>query len=420
MTTTSTDSPEASEPAAEATIEDQHKPVAVVDTREAFSKSLEKLALGHGPFAIDAERASGYRYSQRPYLIQIFREGSGVFLLDPPALGDLSALNPLIQNETVILHAALQDLPNLRSHGIEPLTVFDTELAGRLLNLERVGLATLLEIFLDIKLAKKYSDADWSTRPLPQEWLIYAALDVEYLPSLTTLLRQELVKAGKEKIAEAEFQYLLRVPAKPSRAEPWRRLGGIHQLKKPLELSVAKELWLSRDELAQALDLAPNRVLPDRGILLLAKHQPQYFHALHSIEGFNGKYSRSEAPRWLEAIKRGQASETKPALRPESTELPPIKAWERRNPEGFVRITEFRQQITALSEQHQIPAENLLTPEFLRQLAWDTPPASTAESFRSELLALGARPWQVELVAEPLYESFVSTLQKDLEAGSAH
>lgn len=420
MTDISTDSPETEDPAEETTVEDQHKPVGVVDTPEAFQASIDTLASGHGPFAVDAERASGYRYSQRPYLIQIFREGSGVFLLDPPALGDLSALNPLLQNETVILHAALQDLPNLRSHGIEPRRIFDTELAGRLLNLERVGLATLLEIYLDIKLAKKYSDADWSTRPLPQEWLIYAALDVEYLPSLTTLLREELVKAGKEKIAEAEFEHLLQVSPKPSRAEPWRRLGGIHQLKQPLELSVAKELWLSRDELAQHLDLAPNRVLPDRGILLLAKHQPQYFHALHSIEGFNGKYSRSEAPRWIEAIKRGQASETKPALRPESTELPQIKAWERRNPEGFARITEFRQQITILAAQHQIPAENLLTPEFLRQLAWDTPPESTVESFRSQLLALGARQWQVELVADSLYESFVSTLQKDLRAGSHH
>ena len=45
------------------------------------------LSRGTGPFAVDAERASGFRYSNRAYLIQIRRAGSGTVLIDPVSHG---------------------------------------------------------------------------------------------------------------------------------------------------------------------------------------------------------------------------------------------------------------------------------------------------------------------------------------------
>ena len=59
----------------------------VIDTESAFESALKELAAGHGPFAVDAERASGFRYSARAYLIQIKRNDGGLHLIDPIPFG---------------------------------------------------------------------------------------------------------------------------------------------------------------------------------------------------------------------------------------------------------------------------------------------------------------------------------------------
>ena len=92
--------------------------------------------------------------------------------------------------------------------GLYPSRLFDTELAGRLLGLPRVGLATLVETLLGYRMAKEHSAVDWSTRPLPAPWLEYAALDVEVLVELRDLLAAELVEAGKDGWAAEEFEAL--------------------------------------------------------------------------------------------------------------------------------------------------------------------------------------------------------------------
>ncbi|HEY4152634.1 MAG TPA: ribonuclease D, partial [Pseudolysinimonas sp.] len=200
-----------------------------MDTRAEYEFAVARLAAGEGPFAVDAERASGFRYSQRAYLIQIFRRGSGAFLFDPPAIGDFSALAELMAGEEWILHAASQDLACLREIGLDPVRIFDTELGARLAGLPRVGLGPVVEQLLGIHLAKEHSAADWSTRPLPQSWLVYAALDVELLPDLRDKIAEILDAAGKTEIAEEEFAAVLLREA-PVREEPWRRLSGIHAL----------------------------------------------------------------------------------------------------------------------------------------------------------------------------------------------
>src|ERR1700733_4547186 len=87
--------------------------------------AAERLAGGHGPFAIDAERASGFRYSNRAYLIQIRRAGAGTVLIDPVSHGidPLEAMAPVAEvlaRDEWILHAADQDLPCLSELGMTP------------------------------------------------------------------------------------------------------------------------------------------------------------------------------------------------------------------------------------------------------------------------------------------------------------
>ncbi|NCW75791.1 MAG: ribonuclease D, partial [Actinobacteria bacterium] len=153
----------------------------VIESRSELLAAVEALKAGAGPIAIDAERASGYRYSARAYLIQIFRRGGGLHLLDPIALSEapeLNQLNDLLSSEESVIHASSQDLDCLREIGLDPKILFDTELGARIAGCERVGLGALCENLLGLQIAKEHSAVDWSYRPLKQEWLDYAALDV--------------------------------------------------------------------------------------------------------------------------------------------------------------------------------------------------------------------------------------------------
>lgn len=228
----------------------------VIDTPPALRRAVRALRAGTGDLAVDTERASGFRYGQRAFLIQIRREGAGTWLIDPETLEDLSPLVEFANEQPWILHAATQDLPCLNELGLAPASLFDTELAGRLAGFPRVSLGTMVAELLGLALAKEHSAADWSTRPLPESWLTYAALDVEVLEELRQEVTGVLEEQGKLEFARQEFAFELIPPQVAEVAEPWRKLSGIHKIKSKRNLAVARELWLSRESLAKSRDVA--------------------------------------------------------------------------------------------------------------------------------------------------------------------
>lgn len=391
----------------------------VIATRDEYLKAVEAIAAGSGPVAVDAERASGFRYSQRAYLIQVFRRGSGTFLFDPPPIGRFDELNAAIADEEWVLHAATQDLTCLREVGLDPKHVFDTELAARLLGMPRVGLGTVVEELLGIHLAKEHSAADWSTRPLPEPWLVYAALDVELLPDLRDAIAALLEEQGKTGIAQQEFADELARDLKVVRSEPWRRLSGIHSIRGIRNLAVARELWLSRDELARTTDIAPGRLVPDASLTAAAKAMPETKRGLAALREFNGRASRTELDRWWEAIEAGRTTEDLPVMRGNGDTLPPPRAWADRNPEADARLKAARAAVTALSEELSIPIENLLTPETLRRVAWAPPAEIDAASIAAALAEWGARPWQIEATSQSIAQAFVEANQNGPETAEA-
>lgn len=382
----------------------------VIDSRDAYDEAVDRIGGGSGPVAVDAERASGFRYSQRAYLIQIYRRGSGTFLFDPTMLDGFAELEDLIRDEEWVLHAASQDLACLREVGLDPTRIFDTELAARLLGMPRVGLASVVEELLDIRLAKEHSAADWSTRPLPQSWLRYAALDVELLVDVRDHLAERLDEAGKTGIAEQEFDATVHREAKPPAAEPWRRLSGIHALRSPRNLAVARALWVARDALASEIDTAPGRLIPDASILAVAKSLPESKRALADLKAFNGRASRTELDRWWAAIEAARTAEP-PATRVPSDAPPPPRAWAARNPEADARLRLAKAAVTEVAERLGMPVENVLTPDHLRRVAWHPPIAPTAANLADALAALGARAWQVEATAQIIADAFVKAAQ---------
>ena len=385
----------------------------VIDSRAGYLDAVDELLAGSGPIGIDAERASGFTYSQRAYLIQIFRRGAGTFLFDPPAIGDFSELNDALVDEEWILHAASQDLACLREVGLDPQRIFDTELAARLLGLPRVGLGTVVEELLGIHLAKEHSAANWSTRPLPESWLVYAALDVELLPDLRERMVDLLVESDKTAIADQEFAAVLAKEAKPARAEPWRRLSGLHAVRGQRNLAVARELWVARDALAQELDVSPGRLVPDASLVAAARVLPTSKNALAELREFNGRASRTELDRWWRAIQQGLASADLPSVKANGDALPPPRAWADRNPEADLRLKAARAALTTLSEERAVPLENLLTPEHLRRVSWQPPEPADVDAVGHALAQLGARSWQIEATAQLIADAFVEVHQSE-------
>lgn len=391
----------------------------VIATVDDFHDAVEAIALGEGPVAVDAERASGFRYSQRAYLIQVFRRGAGSFLFDPPAIEEFAPLQSVIGDVEWVLHAASQDLACLREVGLDPTTVFDTELAARLLGLPRVGLGAVVEELLGIHLAKEHSAADWSTRPLPASWLEYAALDVELLVDLRDAMAELLRQQGKEQVAAEEFAAVVAKEEKQPLAEPWRRLSGITSLRPDRHLAAARELWLARDELARATDTAPGRLVPDASLLVAAKALPASRRELAGLKAFSGRASRTEIDRWWAAIERARTTDDIPTQKRATDTLPPPRSWSDRNPDADARLKTARAALTAVSDEHSIPLENLLTPDFLRRVAWNPPSPLTLETVSEALAELGARPWQIGLTAQPILDSFVEPHQPDETAPEA-
>jgi ribonuclease D len=392
----------------------------VIATPEDLAAAVEWLAAGTGPVAVDAERASGYRYGQRAYLVQLRRAGAGTVLIDPMGAPDLSGLNAALADVEAVLHAASQDLPCLAEIGYRPRELFDTELAGRLLGYPRVALGTMLEEILGFRLAKEHSAADWSIRPLPTEMLKYAALDVEILTELRDALADQLDAEGKTEWARQEFAAIAAAPPPPPRLDPWRRTSGIHKVRTRRSLAVVRELWQERDEVAREADLSPRRVLADPAIIEAARAEsgkppPTGRPQLDRISGFHARNARKHSARWLAAVMRARELDERDLPEVAGATAtggpPPAHRWAERDPAAAARLAAGRETVSALATENRLPAENLLPPDALRRLAWEPPTPATPEAITATLTGFGARPWQAELTAGPLAEAFAAATE---------
>lgn len=406
----------------------------VIDTLEGFEAMCERFAQGSGSLAADAERASGYRYGHEDWLVQFKREGAGIALADPVALGNAGAdwgrFNDAIGDATWILHDSPQDLPGFFALGMEPQRLFDTEMAARLLGLRRFGLAYVTEHYLGVRLAKEHSAADWSYRPLPRDWRSYAALDVELLIELEDIMTAELKAAGKYEWALQEFSYMLAQGRQGPRrhAVPWMHVSHITALHKDGQgLAVVKALWTKRDELARRYDISPSLLLSDRAIIEAAQKKPRNARAFRAIRSLNERVrmqlgteqdkmyeryapiQRQVKPSvWKETIQEALA-----LPRSEWPELPSnggdddahanapknMRIWKTHHPRRYERLQRARKEVASIAQDVQIAPDVLLKPAILRNLCWANPSHLDVPAFLADQ---GARPWQIELVSASL------------------
>ncbi|MBA3021208.1 HRDC domain-containing protein [Propionicimonas sp.] len=394
----------------------------VIETPEALADARRALAAGTGPLAVDTERAQGYRYTAKAYLLQLRRAGAGTHLIDPTAFegdqprADFAEFAAELSDVDWILHAASQDLPCLAEIKFLPTQLFDSELAARLLNLPRVNLSALMETAVGVTLLKEHSAADWSKRPIPQDWLAYAALDVERLTDLREWLIEKLTAAAKLDWALEEFAYLAEHAADPvvPRTDPWRRTSGLHAIHNPAALAVVRELWTTREQIARDLDRSPGRVLADRAITDLATYMETSKKTrltrsdLRIVRAFGNRLTARYEADWLAALDRAAATpKAELPTRHLSPDGPPQpRSWERRWPSSFERFYRIRPALTELAEEVDLPVENLLSPDHLRRLLWDSPEETDEATIAARLIELGARNWQRRLVVPVIAQNW--------------
>lgn len=386
-----------------------------------IESAAELLASGNGPFAVDAERASGFRYSNRAYLVQIRRAGAGTVLIDPVNHGGdpvatLAPVAAVLATDEWVLHAADQDLPCLSEVGMRPTKLYDTELAGRLAGYDKVNLAAMVHRLLGLQLTKGHGAADWSKRPLPHDWLNYAALDVEVLLDLRHAIAAVLSDQHKSDWAAQEFEHLRMYEGTPTRRDRWRRTSGIHKIRDTRALAAVRELWITRDRIAQRRDIAPGRILPDAAIVNAAIVDPDTVEKLTALPVFGGSRQRRQANVWLEALARARTTDDPPTSQEPSTGPPPASRWARRKPEAAARLEAARSGIAELSQRVSVPAENVITPDIVRRLCWDWQPLQTAEETASAiddfLRGAGARQWQRDIAVPVLTAALTDTAER--------
>jgi ribonuclease D len=393
----------------------------VITTESAFEEMISTLLNGVGPIAIDAERASGYKYSQRAYLIQLYRVNGGLHLIDPIAIENKSLwqeFNKNFANIEWVIHASTQDLPCLLELGLNPQSLFDTELGARIAGSPRVGLGALAESLLELQLAKEHSAVDWSIRPLKPEWLTYAALDVDVLLDIRQKVEKLLLEKNKLNWAKEDFAaILLNFKSKQGdqpKVDRWRKTSGMHKVRDRLTMTIIKDLWLDRDQLAQELDIAPGRILNDEAIIEIATKKPSTIEAITKVIGWRSKMQSPPYDRWLAQLNHSLATpvEQQVELRIQSNNLPPIKVWKERNPLGYARLSHARAGIAALALELDLPIENLITPELVRKLCWELPrnKESDYEIYVAEQLKqMGARDWQISQVTPVIAQALPQT-----------
>lgn len=388
----------------------------VVADESALDTALEALRAGSGPVAFDTERAHGHRYWPKAYLLQIRREGAGTWLIDPVAFeGTARSLSSLVEatgDAEWIIHAASQDLPCMQEIGIVPPRIFDTEMAARLLGKPAASLGALLEAEVGVKLRKAHSADNWSKRPLPEGWLTYAALDVDYLIELADAIRSDLQQAGRaEWSAQEDTETLRRFAAPPTpRVDPWRRLSGLTSLRTPLQFAIARELWQERDAIAQRRDRPPTWILPDAAVMeaagLLRDEVPTRGQ-LQNLKGFHSSPGQRYRNNWLAALDRVRAlpAAQYPPKRPRQSGLPHPKNWDRTNPEAAERWAKVRPVVDVLAcDLGGLQPSLVAPPQVLQDVVY-----RLATVTQDDLVAAGARPWQAEFLAPAIAEALADS-----------
>ncbi|MBI9043644.1 MAG: ribonuclease D [Anaerolineaceae bacterium] len=270
--------------------------------------------------AVDTESNGLYVYQEQVCLIQISTSDCD-YLIDPLAISDLSALKEIFEDINIekVFHAAEYDVITMkRDYGFIVNNIFDTMIAGRILGMQKLGLAAMLETFFNVQVDKRFQKSDWGKRPLPVEQIDYARLDTHYLIDLRNILYSQLEQKNRLELAHEDFSRLTHVsiPAGLNGGTKCWKIAGKYDIS-PQQAAVLQELCEYREEKAKSINLPLFKVLSNQTLLQIALETPQTREALSHIKGMTPRNIRRHAFAILKAVQIGLRAE--PLYRPSST-----------------------------------------------------------------------------------------------------
>lgn len=364
-----------------------------VETPERCAAVLAELR-NEPLLAVDTEAAGYHRYRDRLSLVQVSTRGGKNFLFDPFALPNLSEIGSVFADPAVekVFHDADYDVRILdRDLGVHLAGLFDTQLAAAFVGERQLGLGSVLEKRLGLKLPKEFQRADWAERPIPEPMRDYAVNDTAHLAALRDRLRTELESRGRVAWAEEEFARREAIRwSPPDTSEAWMRVKGARDLP-PRGLAILRELWHWRETVAAERDAAAFRVLGNEALISLSVHAPRTAAALGALGGISPVIARRYGPALLAAIHRGlEVPEN------ELPHFPRAKRWER-DPDWEDRVERLRAARNRRAEELDLDPGFVIGRNLLEEIARRRP--TTA----GELLQVpDVRRWQVEATGEAL------------------
>lgn len=351
-------------------------PPEVVDRVERLAE-LARRWLREPAVALDTEFVRERTFFPRLGLIQV-ADSAGCYLVDTVAVRDRSALEEVIRSRVVtkVFHSPSEDLEIFHHvFGFAPERLFDCQVAATLCGLGgSLGYVHLVSRLFDVELEKGVQRSNWLRRPLSQEQVRYAGLDVAYLLPAHEQLRARLAGAGREAWAEEEFDRLLR--AAEARLDPewsFKRLGRPGMSRRQLAALRAVCEW--RERRARRRDLPRGFVLRDETVVDLARRMPRTAQELGAVKGLGPKQARRYGPALLDLL-RGAAALAE-------SDLP--RRLERSGGRSPSRLTErLRELVARAADDLDLPAETLV-------------PRRTLEAWAARSLERGAWVWPGEI-----------------------
>lgn len=373
-----------------------------IDRPEDTSALVDSLTVG-GPVALDCEAAGFHRYSDRLCLVQLTTVDGVDYIVDPLAFDVTELLRGPLEDPSVqiLMHGSDYDLRLLdRDLSINLTGLVDTQAAASILGIRSLGLASLLDEFLDITLEKKYQRADWAKRPLPDDMLEYAAKDTRYLHALVGRLQEELSRQERVAWAREEYAELEKIRWEDDDADPVTRVKGLRDLS-DRDVDLLREALAWRDRIAQNLDRAAFRVASDTILVDIVRHRPSDVHELSRMKGMNGRLAHAEGEKLLDrlaavdAVADGDIQGHPPRERGDGRGRPPPEVEERRD-----RLKAIR---NARADALDMARGTLLPNATLLEIAWAEP--DTMDALRA---VPGVKRWQADAIGDELLASLVS------------
>jgi ribonuclease D len=371
---------------------------------EALARELER----HKLVAIDTEADSFYHYFDKTCLVQIATRRA-IYLVDPIALGGPEELQPLgrifaAPEIRKIFHAAEYDLFILnRDCGFTFANLFDTMISAQLLGYPAIGLAALVERHFGVKLPKDEQRSDWSSRPLRDSQLTYAAADVAHLLPLAEKLERELQRAERHAWAQEEFDALTRRswPERGFDRLGYLRIKGARAMNAE-SLGVLRELYLVRDRRAREIDRPPFKVLANRTLLEISEQRPRNESELAAMKGVTELVLRRFGRDVLGAVERGIEKKHGPIPRRSDGDGPVRRRLDRHAERCVVALKRWR----AARAKELALDPGVLCPNSVLETIASARPAS-----RAELAALpGVKGWFARELGGEVLEALAGEL----------